>query len=446
MRPDAVSTGRRRHTSSPAAPRRGLAPVSPFQRLATTHGLSTAADVALVVALADSFLSLDAGAARSKVLLYLVISVAPFAVVAPLIGPFLDRVPGGRRMAIVLTLLVRAAVYVMLIGAIDTLAMFPLAFVVLVMQKTYGVSKSALVPLVVRSNAELIEANSKLGLLAGVSGAGAAVMFGTAALISTKLALAGGAALHVYTAFVASKLPADVVAARPPQRAERDELRQPGLVLAAGVMALLRGVLGFLFFHLFFWIRAEQLPTYWLGLAVASVTIGVMTGNAAAPLLRRVTSERTMMVGALVAVAVAAVAAVVLDNVGAAVLLSAVANMASAVCRMAFESIVQANAPDANKGRVFAKFETRFQLSWVLAGVLPTLITMPGWVGFLIVGIAAAVGAAVYLAGGVNAVLTAPDGQPRVRVPRFRQGSAAPGVATSGPRDVLRRLGRRPRR
>ena len=54
---------------------------------------------------------------------------------------------------------------------------------------------------------------------------------------------------------------------------------------------------------------------------------------------------------------------------------------------MAFESIVQRDAPDANQGRVFAQYETRFQLSWVLAGVIPVLFTMPGQVGYLIVGL-----------------------------------------------------------
>ena len=52
--------------------------------------------------------------------------------------------------------------------------------------------------------------------------------------------------------------------------------------------------------------------------------------------------------------------------------------MASGIGRMAFDSIVQRDAPDANQGRAFAKFETRFQLSWAVAGVIPVLFTLPG--------------------------------------------------------------------
>ena len=61
-------------------------------------------------------------------------------------------------------------------------------------------------------------------------------------------------------------------------------------------------------------------------------------------------------------------------------------NFAAAVGRLAFESIVQRDAPQANRGRAFAQFETRFQLAWALAGLIPVVIVIPGWVGFLVVG------------------------------------------------------------
>lgn len=444
LRPDAVSYGRPRR-SAPPPPRRVGAPVSPFQRLATTHALLTVGDVALVVALADSFLSLDAGAARGKVLLYLLISFAPFAVIAPLIGPMVDRAAGGRRMMIQATALGRAVAYVLLMFTLDSLAMFPLAFLVMVLQKTYAVSKSAIVPSIVRNETELVEANSKLGLLAGISGGLGAIPFGVMALISSKLALFGGVVMFGAAFVMATKLPRDVVAAQAEQGKEREELRQPHLLLAATSFALIRGTLGFLFFHLFFWIRTEKFPTYWLGLAVASVTVGVMVGNGLAPLLRKALSERVMIIAALALVAVAGVLAALAGGVGAAVGLSIAVNMASAVARMAFESIVQRSAPDANQGRAFAKFETRFQLSWVLSGVLPTLFTMPGWVGFLIVGVAGAVGLVAYLAGGFG-VLRARAGLPTIQELRTRRGSAARQAGTAVRPSDARPPDRRPRR
>ena len=64
---------------------------------------------------------------------------------------------------------------------------------------------------------------------------------------------------------------------------------------------------------------------------------------------------------------------------------------------MAFDSIVQRDAPDANQGRAFAKFETRFQLSWAIAGVVPVLVTFPGRVAFLTVGLVGVLAVVLYV-------------------------------------------------
>jgi len=56
----------------------------PFGRLALTHVLMTAGDTLFAVSLAGSlFFSISPTAAQDKVILYLVLTMAPFAVVAP---------------------------------------------------------------------------------------------------------------------------------------------------------------------------------------------------------------------------------------------------------------------------------------------------------------------------------------------------------------------------
>ena len=82
----------------------------------------------------------------------------------------------------------------------------------------------------------------------------------------------------------------------------------------------------------------------------------------------------------------------------AAVLALSVA-AAAAVGRLAFDAIVQRDAPAANRGRSFAKFETRFQLVWVAAAFFPVVIPFPGWLGFLIVGLIALAAAVTYIIG-----------------------------------------------
>lgn len=414
--------------------------------MAITHALMAAGDVALVVSLANSFLSVDADAARGKVLLYLVVSVAPFAVVAPLIGPFLDRARGGRRVIIQFTAIGRGLSYLALAASLDSWLMFPLAFVCMVLQKTYSVSKSAIVPTIVRDEDELVEANSKLGLFAGIIGGAAAVPLGLASLASPKVSLIGGAALFALATIHAGRLPRDVVAQRPTGRSEQVELRNPRLMMAASALGLIRASIGFLFFHLFFWIRTEKYPSYWLALAVGSVTIGVMLGNLMAPVLRRMLSEEWMLTGSLGLVGVSGVLAGIVSGVGAAVLLSITVNVASAVGRMAFESTVQRSAPDANVGRAFAQFETRFQLSWVLGAVVSTLLLFPGWLGFLIVGIIGISATASFVVGAraLRAGRPVPEGVgARVRR-RMSAAMAQRGarVAKSSPRGSARGLAR----
>src|SRR5690606_7862191 len=102
-RPPAAAVGGR-------DPRRPFA-TSPFTRLARTHALGTAGDALFAIALAGTiFFKLDFDQARERTALYLLLTIAPFAVAAPLIGPALDRVRGGRRWVIVACQVLRVLV------------------------------------------------------------------------------------------------------------------------------------------------------------------------------------------------------------------------------------------------------------------------------------------------------------------------------------------------
>ena len=76
--------------------------VGPFARLARAHAVAVAGDTLVAIALAGTlFFSIDVTEARSEVFLYLALTMAPFAVVAPLVGPALDRAVVGRRWIVV---------------------------------------------------------------------------------------------------------------------------------------------------------------------------------------------------------------------------------------------------------------------------------------------------------------------------------------------------------
>ncbi len=346
-----------------------------------------AGEAVMAIALADSlFLSISPGAARNKVLLFLVVSMAPFAIVSPLIGPAVDRMKGGRRLMICFASAGRAIVTALMIRNVDSLTLFPLAFAALVLSKSYAVSKSALVPMVVRDDKEFVEANSKLGLIAGLSGFLVALPAGILQFISAEITLFFSTLVFVAAFFAALKLPkGGVVADRPPAPAERQSLRSQNVVGAANAMGLLRSSAGFLFFHLAFWLRGETAGVFWFGVAVAASSLGTMAANALGPMVRRRAQEETMLILAAVLLVGSGLVAALGGGTLWAIVLAASVNFASSTGRLAFEAVIQRDAPEANRARIFAQFETRFQLQWVLAGLIPVIIPIGGKLGFLII-------------------------------------------------------------
>ncbi|MCU1395430.1 MAG: putative major facilitator superfamily transporter [Ilumatobacteraceae bacterium] len=370
------------------------------------QAVSAAGDGCLALALALTvFIGVSPTEARPRVLLFLLVTFVPFLVVAPLIGPLIDRVAGGRRLLMQVIALLRALTLLLMAAQIDHLPLlYPLAFIALVLQKTQGISKSALVPSVVRNEADLVEANSKLGLIAGVFGFVGAAIAGLAKLIfGVEGALCAGAILFVVAFVFATKLPSEVVAAKKASLEEKVELKSAGITLAASAMALMRASVGFCFFLLAFWLKTQKAGTVKVSLAIGMVTVGVMIGNAIAPFLRKSAHEERIFIGALALTAFSGIAAALFGGVASGVLLALVVNFASALGRLAFDSIVQRDAQDANQGRAFAQFETKFQLAWVLGGLIPVIWgptgDADGPIGFAVVGGIALFAAVSYLVG-----------------------------------------------
>jgi hypothetical protein len=144
-----------------------------------------------------------------------------------------------------------------------------------------------------------------------------------------------------------------------------------------------------------------------------------------------------MLAGALALSAAGGLVAALLGGAGAGVMLAVVVNFAAAVGKLAFESIVQRDAPQANRGRAFARFETRFQLAWAVAGLIPVLIVIPGRVGFLVVGLVSAA-SVLNLAAG-NRASSAVRLRLARAVPRLRRAAPAEGRPLPPPRPEGRR-------
>ncbi|HEX6419959.1 MAG TPA: MFS transporter [Acidimicrobiales bacterium] len=423
--------------------------VTPFVRLARTHAGAVAGDTLIALALANSlFFDIDPNAARSRVALYLALTMAPFAVVAPLIGPALDRARGGRRLMVIGANALRAVICLLMIGDLDSMLLFPEAFAVLVLAKSYHVAKSAIVPTVVRSDAELVAANSRLSFLSGVVGFAAAIPGGLAFLVAgSEGVLVLAVAVFAVAAVLGLRIPPTKVALDHTSETEREELRGGGIVLAASAMGLMRGIVGFLTFLIAFALRTDDAPTYQFGIVIAASGIGALIGALVAPVLRRNDmAEERILQTVLGLTALAGLLAAWGGGIVAAAALALTIGAAAGSGKLAFDAVVQRDAPDANRGRSFARFETRFQLTWVVGAFIPVVASIPMEIGFLVIAGCAAFALFSYLAGlralerGEMPARRSPATALARRVRRRRQGFAgvrgASGAGVAGPGDV----------
>ena len=419
---------------------------SPFVRLARTHVLSAAGDTCVTIALAGSlFFDISPDAAKGKVALSLVLTVLPFGVVAPFLGPAMDRFTFGRRFTVFGAACGRAGLSLVMAVNLNSLALFPLVFLSLILSRAHTVSKAALVPATVRDDGELVAANSKLALCGGLAAFAAslpaggllklaggawtlrfgAVLFAAAAVCAFRLSEpshdAVGAKSQVHqppsgrgtgpepaadATAPALAQPGDPTVAMSRKRSERrrsllggsPDDYGPGIVPAATAMAVLRGVVGFMTFFIAFSFRRVGAPSYWFGLAIGASAVGNLVGAFLAPRLRSVLKEEHIVLGSLGLLAVLAIVAGRYQSKGSACALALVVGVAAACARLAFDSLVQRDNPSSTQGRVFARFEAVFQLVWVSAALVPVLATVPLRIGCFLVAVASALGALAYAA------------------------------------------------
>jgi hypothetical protein len=377
--------------------------VTPFHRLARTHAASAMADAMVAAALADSlFFSLPADSARAPVVRYLLITMLPFAVIAPLVGPLIDRLKGGHRFVLIGTAIARAVLCYLMIDQIRAggAPFFLLALCVLVSQRAYHVARSALVPTVVSSDDELVEANSKLAIISGIS---SFVGVLPAALLikvwGPGWALGLAMTTYLVASVLGSRIPAARIATSKADETERHELRGAGIVLAGSAMGLLRMCVGFLTLLIAFDFRGGDRRPWEFAVVGGASVLSQLAGAALAPRLKERTSEENILTGALGLVVVGAFLSLLLGEVLGASILGACVGFAAGSGKLAFDSILQRDAPDANRGRSFARFETRFQVTYVIGAFIPVAIDIGARAGFAIVFVMALFATASYVVG-----------------------------------------------
>ncbi|MEY2399726.1 MAG: hypothetical protein QOJ00_2900 [Actinomycetota bacterium] len=348
-----------------------------FQRLAVVQAIHGVGDAMVAVALANTlFFNVPVGEARDKVGLYLALTMTPFAVLSPLVGPWLDRRRGAYRLGIIVSAVGRAGLALTLASRTNRLSLYPLAFGLLVLSRVHGISRSAIVPNALDDEKPLIWGNAWLSVIS-VAGAtvGAGIAAGLQHAFSTKVSLWSAAIVFAAMAVPAFALPK-------PERGERRKrvtgdfraLLTSRLIGAGVAMGASRGSVGFLTFLLAFVLRARGDGTKGFAVAVAAAGLGGLLGSSIAPALRRVFREQVLLLTALAAMGVAAVFAASHFTLTTAAIVAGTIGLGSSAGRLAFDSLVQRDAPEQIRGRTFARYETIFQLCWVAGAGLATLI------------------------------------------------------------------------
>ncbi|MGH3256969.1 MAG: MFS transporter [Streptosporangiaceae bacterium] len=182
-----------------------------------------AGDAFVAVSLAGTiFFSTSVDQARGKVVLFLLVTMAPFAVLAPFIGPFLDRMQQGRRYLLGGTLLARGLLCWGMSAAINSpVTLLPAAFGILVLQKAYGVARASVTPRLLPSEINLVTANARSQLMAlTASMLGGAVAAGIEATAGAAWVLRTGTLIYLAAMFLALRLPDQVDSPTPAAPAE----------------------------------------------------------------------------------------------------------------------------------------------------------------------------------------------------------------------------------
>nr|WP_256725506.1 MFS transporter [Streptomyces sp. IMTB 2501] len=410
-------------------------------KLIELHAVNGAGDVMITVALASTvFFSVPTDEARGRVALYLAITMAPFTVLAPVIGPLLDRLPHGRRAAMAAAMLARALLALVISGAVASggLELYPAALGVLVASKAYGVVRSAVVPRLLPPRFSLVKANSRVTL---------------AGLLATGVAAPVAAGLHkagdpwpLYGAFVifvggtllSFSLPPKVDSAKGEDRAllaadeqhlhgsqrRKEQVRRPGLrtvgpavTHALGANAALRCLSGFLIFFLAFLLREHPLTgesaAVSLGIVGVAAGVGNALGTAVGAWLRSRAPEIIIVTVVAVVLGTAIVAALFFGAFLVACL-AAVAGFAQALAKLALDALIQRDVPELVRTSAFARSETLLQMAWVFGGAVGIVLPLNGTVGLLIGAAFVAVGWLTTLKGLLASARHGGRAHPRV--------------------------------
>jgi len=429
--------------------------------------LNSAADAAMAVALADTlFFAAATGESKGKVALYLLITIAPFAVIAPLIGPALDRVQHGRRVALAGSFAARAALAVVMIanfdgasGGFPAWVLYPCALGMMVLSKSFSVLRSAMTPRVLPPSIDLVRVNSRLtmfGLIGGTMVGGAIAagvqyslklvqMPGALYVIVIVTAIGAVSSMRIpkWVEVTEGEVPTTLTYHGPTEKLDRGptkrvkKARQPlgrNIITSLWGNCTIKVMVGFLTLYPAFVAKAQD-ASGWEQLRVlaiigAAAGVGNFAGNMASARLK-LGHPAQLVVRAATAVTVLALATALIGNLLTAAIATLITSGASAIAKASLDASLQDDLPEESRASAFGRSESLLQLAWVAGGATGVLISTDLWVGFTAISSILILGLAQTLVsyggdslipgfGGNRPVLAAQVGPPSMAAPARR--------------------------
>lgn len=399
------------------------------RRLVVAHAVDDFADAFVNLSLVGSlFLSVSLGASRSRVLLYLVWTVTPLVLVAPAVGRMLDRTRFGYRWAISGSQLLRAAVSVALIGSLLTLALYPLAFLILLSRKVYALARAALLSHMADDPHELLRSDAQLarsGTVAG--GVGTAIAGVLLARGHVEVMLGIAAVCFVVAAVISMTLPSP----KPPERVPRARLRDtiPSRVWSATLaVTAVRAAGGALTYLLAFAIKRGGGDTWIFAAGLLAAGTGGLVANLSASRIHRRLSVEWILVLVLIGPGlVCALGVVTIGNFGVLAIAFAI-GLGRGVGTRAV-TMLNATVPRLARARSIARSELMFQVASVVGAILAVQFAPGPNVGFALCSVVM-IATAIVFAFRQRDVL-------RVDASRLLLGEHAPRVDRGLPEALL---------
>jgi MFS family permease len=360
-------------------------------------------------------------------------------VVAPLIGPFLDRFGHGRRWAIGATMAVRAFLAWSLAGAVDETSpwLFGAALGILVASKAYNVTRAAAVPRLLPEGLTLVTANARTSMAGVVGVAISAPIAAAASAIGPEWSLRYATVVFIIATVLAIRLPARVDSSRgeeslgfltgdratdspdnpaPDSSGSTDASRPTrpvgavGKVRIPGTMAFAlrancgpRWLSGFLTLFMAFLLRAHPIDghstKFLLAAVIGAAGVGNFAGIALASVLKRV-DPRVTVVLALLADVIAVIFAALAYGLLSLVVLGLVAGLSQSLAKLALDATIQRDVAERVRTSAFARSDTTLQLAWVIGGFVGIAMPLDPRLGMSVAAVVLLVWALFVLAGG----------------------------------------------